>query len=127
MHASIRKLEDCDPTRPTDSMLSGKNSARGAFAILDGDTYENNIKRTFASLKKLRDLRMVLFGSEDEKNVSLRKEFGLIVRASGAHNVREEGGWAYSGMRNRHELNPGEQSDEEEDGPEDGPSECCIM
>jgi len=122
LHVRCRSLEDCDPRRPTRSGLSGKNSDGDALAILDGDSDERNVSKTFPLLDKLQDLRLAVFGAVEAKNVSPRKVFGLLARASGAHAVRKEGGWIYAGMRNRYELYPGEESDEEEDGPEDGPS-----
>jgi hypothetical protein len=95
------------------------------LAILDGDTKEHRVTKDFVLLPQLNKLRSVLFGPQ-QTEVSPRKVFGLLARASGAHAVREEGGWVYAGMRKRYELYPGEESDGEEDGPENGP-DCIIM
>ncbi|KAL3775226.1 hypothetical protein ACHAWO_007898 [Cyclotella atomus] len=118
LHFVIREIEDCDPFRPTDSLLSRRGEDG---RVLD----EDEVRKDFALLPKSNELRAVLFGAEESK-VSPRKVFGLLARAFGAHAVRQEGGWIYAGIRKRYELYPGEESDGEEDGPENGPN-CIIM
>ena len=128
LHVSIRDLRDCDPFHPTHSFLSDRGDRHDCgkrLAILDGDTNEDRVRKDFVTLPLLNELKSVLFGPQQTK-LSPRKVFGLLARASGAHAVREEGGWVYAGMRKRYELYPGEASDGEEDGPENGP-DCIIM
>lgn len=122
---TMNSLEDAEPFNPTVVNDWREYGDHCALAILDGDTDENQVFKTFATLPRLKKLRETLFG-EDGAKVSTRKTFGLLARASGANAVRSEAGWLFVGMRKRYELYPGEESDEEETGNEDGPSSCII-
>ena len=125
----IRELSDCNPEEPDRTYLKWRQIKKSdALAVLDGDTKEGEVRKTFVSKPKLAHYRVALFGDDKKlaKQISNRKVVGLLARASGAHIVREEGGWVYFGMRKRFDLLAGEESDGEEDGPEDGPSGCII-
>lgn len=127
LFAQSRELCECNATRPDKSYLNWREEDnRDALALLDGDTNEDEVYKTFATLPQIYRYREDLFGDDVGKKISSRKVFGLLARAAGAHIVRNEGGWVYAGMRKRFELYPGEESDGEEDGPEDGPGGCVI-
>ena len=127
LYAFIRPLEEA--ARQSDSPTAIENrreegpDSHNVLAILDGDTDEDHVHKTFVTLPRLRELRTAL--GKDYNELSPRKVFAILARASGAHIAGNEAGWVYSGMRNRYELYPGEESDGEEDGPEDGPG-CTI-
>jgi hypothetical protein len=125
MYANERSLSEAEPFRPTDSFKWRDMGKKSALAILDGDSNEEEVYKTFASQSTLKEYRFVLFGEAGE-TLSTRKVFGLLARAAGSRCIAKENGWAYAGMRERYELYPGETSDGEEDGDEDGPSGCVI-
>lgn len=125
-YAVERELEGVQPKRPSDiSFNFRKCDEDEAVAILDGDSDEDHVHKTFATLSFLKDHGKTLLGEEFVSKVSARKIFGVLARASGAHAIRQEGGWIFAGMRNRYELYPEEESDGEETGSEDGPT--CII
>ena len=130
LYAIDRTLGMCNAMSPSQTDLDWRREDENrALAILDGDTNEDRVSKTFATLPQLKEMRDIIFGDDDaavSEKISTRKVFGLLARAAGAHVVRNEGGWVYAGMRKRYELYPGEESDGEEDGNEDGPGGCVV-
>mmetsp|Transcript_371 Transcript_371/g.869 ORF Transcript_371/g.869 Transcript_371/m.869 type:complete len:424 (-) Transcript_371:170-1441(-) len=129
LYAIDRYLGSCNAMTPSHTDLDWRREDEDrALAILDGDTNEDRVSKTFATLPQLKEMRGIIFGNDGavSEKISTRKVFGLLARAAGAHVVRNEGGWVYAGMRKRYELYPGEESDGEEDGNEDGPGGCVV-
>lgn len=118
LYAKSRSLGDACPDDPTRTFDWRKAKVNGAMCLgcLDGDTDPEQVRKKFASLVNLRALCDSLFGPGAK--ISPRKTFGVLARASGAHTVNNEAGWLYVGMRERYELEKGEESAGEEDGPE---------
>jgi len=128
LYAVRRQLEDVQPFDPTITFAWRKLDEANALAILEGNIHQEKFStRTFATLPMLREWRTDFFGDDDSvtQNISLRKVFAILARASGANLAFGGGGWLFRGMRVRYELYHGEDSDEEVDGNEDG-SGCVI-
>mmetsp|Transcript_27362 Transcript_27362/g.72270 ORF Transcript_27362/g.72270 Transcript_27362/m.72270 type:complete len:586 (-) Transcript_27362:29-1786(-) len=118
---------------PRDSEPRSKQSGWEKLFDLDYNEFrrKNQVKTSVATNATLAGLGAHLFGVEGA--VSNRKVFGLLVRAAGLGQYKENNGWPLAVMRRRFKCGKGESETDTErvagDRDEDPSmgSGCCVM